>query len=176
MSEFCGKCDLWDSLVNIGRVTDDYDWDRVKIYHKDELLDIRSVKDLLPYAGYLTTVACYHKGDYNIHISNESFVDREERESLERSLKWIENEYRRLKRRKEKFIPEEVAKRYSWINAPYVLEICKRVAEHPYSANINGIHTNMHQYYRERLRDEMIDYGYTKEQADKWVYEGLKTW
>ena len=40
MSEFCGKCDLWDSLVNIRKITDDYDWDKVKIYCKDELLDI----------------------------------------------------------------------------------------------------------------------------------------
>ena len=92
-------------------------------------------------------------------------------------LKWVKREYRRLKRRKEKFVPEEVAKRYSWISSPsYELEICKRVAEHPTIANVDGIHTNMHQYYRERLRDEMIKYGYTKEQADKWVYEGKKTW
>lgn len=176
MSEFSGKCDLWDSLINIGKITDDYDWKKVKIYLKDKLLDIGSIKDLLPYAGYLTSSACYYQGDYNIRLSDESFVDREERERLERSLKWIKNEYRRLKRHKKKFVPEEVAERYSWINAPYVIEICKRVAEHPTVANVEGIHTNMHQYYRERLRDEMIKCGYTKKQANKWVYEGIKTW
>lgn len=179
MSKFSGKCDVYDDFIEIQGLTDESDWSKIKIYHKDQLLDIKSVKDLLPYSAHLISMEYRHNGECTAHISDISFVDREEQEMLYIYLEDAKREYRRCRRKKIEFVPEEAAKKLAWMNSKkLVLEICKRVKEHPCKTDMTGIKYDSpcHNMQRELLRDEMVKYGYTAEQADKWVYEGVKTW
>lgn len=176
MSIFSGKCDVWDTFIEIQRLNDKSDWSKVRICQKDEELKINSVKDLLPYAAHLVGFGSWHDGECFARISEDSFVDREEKEHLAQALKHFKNEYRKCKRKKQEFIPEDAAERYSIVNMSYMLELAQRVKEHPCVANTDGLHTPFAEMCRKELRDTMIEFGYTKEQANKWVFEGVKTW
>ena len=57
-----------------------------------------------------------------------------------------------------------------------LINLYKRVKEHPVSAKFEGLHDHMHQYYRGMLVEDMIKAGYTYEQANEWVYNNNKTW
>ena len=171
MSEFCGKCDIWDSLVNIGRVDDNTDWSKIEIYQNDIRLPISSLKDLIKYAPYLIRCSFSSKGSGVYHITDRSFIDSEEEESLNFRLKWAKQIYRRCKREGTEFVPEEVAAQISFSASPVDIEICRRVKEHPYTKNIRGLHTNIHQFFREIWYDAMLDYGYTEAEAKAWIYK-----
>ena len=192
MSEFSGKCDLWDSLVMIRESNDETtDWSKIKIYqhtdesyfdekgfHGDQLLDIKCLKDLLPYAAFLTSMAYGNQdGTYICHIGKRSFIDTEEEERFTWYLKDIQKLYRRCKRKKIEFTEEYVMdKMHWWSDKDAIKTLFYRVKEHPYSANVKGLHDDMHQYYRKRLEEDMIKAGYTSEQAHEWVYHNNKTW
>lgn len=142
------------------------------------LLDIKSIKDLLPYAAFLVGAAGGNKdGFYTAHIGSRSFVDQEEEERFAWYLRDVKKLYRRCKRKKIEFTEEYVQKELSWVSDKTMIsEIYRRVKEHPTSANVKGLHDNLHQYYRRRLAEEMVKAGYTQEQADEWVYNNNKTW
>lgn len=192
MSVFSGKCDLWDSLVMIREVNDETtDWSKIKIYqHTDEsyfdetgfrncqLLDIKCLKDLLPYAAFLTGAAYGNAdGTYICYIGRRSFIDTEEEERFTWDLNEIKKLYRRCKRKKIEFTEDYVLNELSWItNKEPIKTLFYRVKEHPYSANVEGLHDNLHQYYRKKLEEDMIEAGYTPEQAYEWVYHNNKTW
>ena len=75
----------------IRKVNDETDWSKIKIYqhtpetyfdekgwHGDKLLDIKSVKDLLPYGAFIVGMAYGNQdGIYICHIGERSFVDAE---------------------------------------------------------------------------------------------------
>ena len=191
MSVYCGKCDLWDSLVMIGKSNDETtDWSKIKIYqhtdesyfdkdgfHGDQLLDIKCLKDLLPYAAFLKSMAYGDKdGTYICHISKRSFIDTEEEEHLTWYLKDVQRLYKGCKRKKIEFTEEYVLKELKWANKDIIKTLFYRVKEHPYSANVEGLHDNLHQHYRKRLEEDMIKAGYTPKQAYEWVYNNNKTW
>ena len=195
MSMFCGKCDLWDSLVMIREINDESDWSKIKIYqhtpdtyfdetglHGDILLDIKCLKDLLPYAAHLIGMSYGDKdGNYIAHISSRSFVDEEEEERFTWILDDIKKIYRRCKRKKIPFELEDVIKELVWQydseNMKKAVEtLFNRVKEHPCTKDISGLHDNMHQYYRKRLYEDMVEAGYTEDQAHEWVYHHNKTW
>lgn len=177
MSIYSGKCDVWDTFIDIDKMNDESDWSKVRIYHKGEALKIKSVKDLLPYASHLISFGSWHDGECYTRITDVSYIDRSEKESLDRALKYFKSEYRKCRRKKQEFIPENAEKKYSgFFRESYLLELAQRVKEHPCVANTDGLHTPFHEMQRKELRDTMIEFGYTKEQADKWVFEGIKTW
>lgn len=90
------------------------DWSKIKIYqhtpetyfdgkgwHGDKLLDIKSVKDLLPYGPFLVGMAYGDKdGTYICHIGERSFVDTEEEDRMTFYLNEVKKAYRRYKRKK----------------------------------------------------------------------------
>lgn len=171
MSRFSGKCDIYDTLIEIHGIDDNYDWSKLEMYHEDEKLDIKSIKDLVPYYPYLTAVMCSNRDKIYIRLSQTSFVDRHEREMMNIRLNDVKKYYRKCKRNKTEFIPEEVVKKYSmWGSDNIYLELAKRVKEHPYTQNISGIHSNMAQWYRQELYEEMIKYGYDEDYSRKWCY------
>lgn len=189
MSRFCGKCDVYDVLVAIMELNDDSDWSKIHIYkyiedldedgfYKREKLDINSIKDLVPYFPFLEYSGGQHDDAYSCTIGVHSFIYTEEREHLSWILKKAQKEYRKCKRNKEEFIVNEVAKKITYLGTPdeNTIEICKRVKEHPYSVKLDGLHTSLHNYFRNELMEEMIKYGYTKEQAYEWCYNNKKTW
>lgn len=168
MSQFSGKCDLYDTLICIHNTTD---WSKVYISQNNTRLPINSQRDLVPYYPYLIGSACYSNGEASINISKESFVDREERERLEYILQDILKDYRRCKRKKVEFVPIEIAENYKgFYSYKLYLEIAKRVKENPKKPNLEGIHTEIAQMYREALYDEMLKWDYDEEYTRKWVY------
>lgn len=165
MSAYSGKCDCYDSLIMIHNYTDEELKNNVNIYigNVGTPLRIDSCKDLIPYYGHIVWAACHDNSERkaSIHITSESWVDTEERESLEFRLKELLKIYNRCKRKKIEFDVDEAVKQVCWNgwNKAAYTELAIRVKEHGNKATIDGIHLKMHEYYRQRLVDEMIENG-----------------
>lgn len=172
---------------------EEYDWSNFKIYQytpntklnvetceweDEELLNIKSLKDVLPYAAFLGSWGINKIcGTFTAHIGSRSFVDQEEEERLKWYLDTMKKLYRKYKRKKIDFTWRNVEKDLSWMmDKEMLINLYKRVKEHPVSAKFEGLHDNIHQYYREKLAEDMVKAGYTQEQADEWVYNNNKTW
>ena len=120
-------------------------------------IEYSSIKDLIPFYPYLVGFSC---GDV-ICISDESFVDEEERDRLETSLKWLLRIYNRCKRKKMEFNVEDALKEVcwnGWNEEPY-RELANRMAKNGKKTTIDGIHLRMHEHYRQELVEEMLKYG-----------------
>lgn len=171
MSKYSGKCDVYDSLVEIHKYTDDELKNNVKIYKGDELLNISCKKDLIPYYPYIITCALHDNNGRNaiIHITTKSYVDIEEEQYLNMQLEVALKEYRKSKRKKALFNKEETLSKmciYRDIDDS-CKQIVDRVDKYGNKANIDGIHANFFKYYRENMIECMIendinpvDYGY----------------
>lgn len=137
-------------------------------------VEYSSMKDLIPYYPYLISFAgCDNTDSRNsvVCLTSESFVDREERESLEFKLKEILRIYNRCKRKKIEFNVDDAVEQICWMgwNKVAVTELANRVKEKGKRATTDGIHLTMHERYRRELVDEMIKhdidpakYGYSR--------------
>lgn len=197
MSKYCGKCDLWDSLVMIGEVSDDSNWNNIDVYqltedsffdsdgwHNTNKLEIHSIKDLIPYAPFISCLSMGQKNDGDIirtdYIGNKSFIDIEENERFE----WVIRDARRIcksyKRKGEELSLDELVNKVTlWrTSEEYIKIICERVLAHPYAKHIktDNLHTEIHNMYRKIWYNDMIGYGYSKEEAYQWCYHNNKTW
>ena len=167
MSRYSGRCDCYDDLVMIHKYTDEELINNVKIYihtkDGDKLLPITCKKDLIPYYAHIVSSACYNNAERKsvIHITSESFVDREERESLEFKMKRVLTVYNRCKRKKIDFVVDDVVEELAWkgFDDHIYREIATRVQSNGKKANLDGIHMRMHEYYRKELVKEMINNG-----------------
>lgn len=165
MSVFSGKCDCYDSLISIHEYTDEELKNNVNIYigNVRTPLKIESCKDLIPYYPHIVYASCHDNSERKstIYLTSESWVDIEERESLEFRLKELLRIYNRCKRKKIEFDVDEAVKKICWMGwneEPY-RELAIRVKEHGNKATIDGIHLRMHEHYRQELVDEMIENG-----------------
>lgn len=189
ISKFSGKCDYFDHLW-MGAETEeeafnkfngtklyicqplpeDLDWEyafenKVNIpetYYKK--VEYSSIKDLIPYYPHLISFAGVDNTNPRnsvVCLSRESFVDSEERESLELRLKHLLKIYNRCKRKKVEFDVEEALKEVVWNgwNEESYRELANRVKENGKKASIDGIHLQMHEYYRQQLVNEMLKHG-----------------
>ena len=160
MSQFSGKCDLYDSVIAIGK----YDINDIELYlskdGRNHRLKLVEPRDLIPYYPYVPFMSTGCDGKYVAWIS-ESFVDREEREMLESELEWLLKDYRRAKRNKTPFNPDS-----QWYNKALI----KRVAELGEKATIEGIHRPISNHYRRDLAEEMEKNGYEDIDIIKWIY------
>lgn len=175
ISKYSGRCDAYDTLMMIHKYTDEELKNNTKIYvgYNTEPLHIENKKDLIPYYAHLIGCAFFDNKDKKsvIHLSSESSVDREERESLEFKLKRIFTIYNRCKRKKVEFDVDKVVEEVSWNgwDDDIYREIANRVKENGKKATIDGIHLKIHEYYRRELVKEMImnglnpaEYGYER--------------
>lgn len=175
ISRYSGKCDVYDSFVMIHNYTDEELKNNVKIYlgKNDTPLKFETTKDLIPYYPHLISVACYDNAERKsiIHITSESFVDYEERDTLNYYLKRILTIYNRCKRKKTEFNVDEVVKEICWMdwNKEAITELANRVKAKGKKATVDGVHLTMHERYRRELVDEMIkndidpaEYGYSR--------------
>jgi hypothetical protein len=164
MSRWSGKCDFADTL-EVYKYTLEELQNNVKIYvgKHPESLHIEKMSDLIPYYPYLVGSAWYDNKDRKavIHLTSESFVDREERETLEFYMKWILKIYNRCKRKKIEYNPIDAVKEICWNswNREPVMELADRVKEHGKKASLEHIHLRMHEIYRNSLVNEMLDNG-----------------
>lgn len=189
MSKYSGKADfcihLWiganteeeafdkfngTKLYMIQPLPDDFNCEKAleekinipETYYKK--IEYSSIEDLIPYYPYLIGfAACDNTDSHNsiVCISSESWVDREERESLEFRLKELLRIYNRCKRKKAEFDVEEAIKEVCWNgwNEDIYRELANRVKLFGKKATIDGIHLKMHEIYRKELVDEMIRHG-----------------
>ena len=91
MSEFCGKCDFYDSIVMINL---DGDRSAIEEYLKEtniyirgkdgreHKVDCKTEKDLAKYYPYLVGIGAFGKEKRTVVLSSKCFIDSEEEEFL----------------------------------------------------------------------------------------------
>ena len=161
MSKFSGKCDFADhvSMVGVEKTL------RSTIYVGDNIVPLKfeSEKDLIPYYPYIIGSAGYENGVGTIHLTDESFVDTQEREFLESEFSYAKREYLRCKRKK---IPFKY--KGGWCKA-----VWDRVAEHGTKATVDGLTIDSAEYYRQKLYEEMVAHGWEKVRAHYWCFHDI---
>lgn len=161
MSRYSGKCDLFD-VLEIHNYTLEELQDNVKIYvgNSKEPLHIEKMSDLIPYYPHIIWSAYYNNVERKsvMHITSESYVDREEREHLEFYLKQLIKIYNRCKKNKVEFNVDEAVKEVCWMdwNKEAITELANRVKEKGTKATIEDVHLTMHELYRKLLVEEML--------------------
>ena len=169
MSRYSGKCDLYDLIQIFGD-------EREFVRHHDIFigtniipLRIDQPKDIIPYYGYIVSMSY----DNKIHLCAESYVDREERETLEFDLSMAISYWAKKKRLHLPCSAEDIANHIAWGFSPYsdhVLEISRRVIADGKKANIAGIHIATRDMYRDNLYKAMIDGGWEVDKAYIWCF------
>ena len=83
--------------------------------------------------------------------------------------------YRKCKRMKIPYDMDEAVKQSSLFTSSDIdREIAKRVGEQGNKATIDGLRLLLHDYYRKELFTEMVRLGWSKEQADYWIWNDVK--
>lgn len=160
-----GKCDFQDTVEIYGadKLIREY-----KIYAADnDVIPLKFEKpaDLIAYYPYLVA-EMYGK---NIHLSCRSYIDSEEEEMLGWRMEEVKRIYRRCKRKKVPFDRNEAENLLSLWTFPEK-EIIDRVEELGEKATIEGIHNPMHDQMRKEWYELMVNNGWDKQTAYRWVY------
>lgn len=164
--------------IKICQISDDSYFDE-NGWNNVELLDIKCLKDLLPYAAYIVNMASWSKDYCIVYIGTESYVQKMEQERIEWAARDAKKVYDRCKRQKKEYNVEDVAREITYPDQEvedYVFEIVKRIKAHPYSFKLNDISVPICKYYKYNLYDDMIKMGYSQDEAYEWCYNNIKTW
>ena len=151
---------------------------RIYAYGNDVIpLKFEKPADLIAYYPYLVVIKVGDKDGGIIHLSSESFIDSEEKESLQWRMDRAKVVYRRCKRKKVPFDRKAAEKDICWIDEPrpWEIEIIDRVERDGNKATIEDIHDEMHDRMRSEWYKLMIDNGWDENKAYKWVY-GWHRW
>ena len=151
MSCYSGKCDFKD-IIEIHGI----EHIMISVMHVGEKdLKVSDPKDFIPYYPYVVAMMAWEKDHGTIWLSKESYVDTEERKSLELYLKIILNIYNRCKKKKIEFTYDLVDKELHYFNQAAIKELYERVKKSGKKAVVDGIKLPLAEYYRERLKEEM---------------------
>lgn len=182
ISIYSGKCDLYDSLIEIGEVTD---FSRVHIYinHNPVELRIDSYKDLIPYFPCVPAVETRDNGEYKIWLSGKPWYRIEEEQMLGIYLRDLITCYNRLKRNKNlslESLVERYDTKYNWNHAKdeLVAELASRLIEakgKKDKVNISDLYLPSGDFFRKRLYEEMVNNGWDENKAYLWCY-GWRRW
>lgn len=157
MSKFCGKCDFADSIEirGVDKILE------AEIYVGNKKLEAETYKDLIPYLAYIVGIMASSDGRMYIRLSRESYVDTEEKDTLNRYLKDALRIYNRCKRKKTEFNTWDAITEICWndYNLDVITEIVNRVNEKGRKADIEGVHTQLGELYRRNLVREMLEHG-----------------
>lgn len=183
MSQFCGKCDFYDSFVMIGSDGKhgklEENLKRLKLYvygkdGRDHRVKSDTIKDIAKYYPYLESVACYSKeSGYNIHLQSDSFIDQEEREHIGWYVRDVLKYWRKCKRNKKPFRVDECIESLHWMSDDVLRTVAERVAKDGGKAEFDDIHDSLHEYYRREWFEELVRVGYTEFEAYNWCFKGL---
>lgn len=183
MSQFCGKCDFYDSFVAIHgdgdeeKVKENLKKLRLYIYGKDgrdHRVKSDTIKDIAKYYPYLEGIMCYNKENgYNIHLQSDSFIDQEEREHIGWYIRDVYKYWRKCKRNKKPFVVDECIESLYWMNDDILRTVAERVAKDGNKAEFDDIHDSLHEYFRRRWFGELVRVGYTEFEAYNWCFKGL---
>ena len=102
-----------------------------------------------------------------------SFIDEEERDHLTWKLNNVKRYWQSCKRKKIPYDIEKATQIISFFGMPNGVEqeIAERVAKDGNKATIDGIHDYMHEYYRNKLLEEMIRLGWDQRVAKYWIWK-----
>ena len=172
MSEFCGKCDVYD---HYGDCSDEYlQNSRFFIWSADgrrHELVINNQKDLAKYYPYLVASAGTDKNSTCVNISNRCFIDREEEEMIGWVKKALVKYYNKCKRTKASYDKDTALKQACYFEPEeWEKTLADRVGECGEKANTKDLHRRMHEHYRQCWCKKLIELGYAKDEARMWVY------
>lgn len=168
MSNVSGKCDLKDFFDGCD---DEYIKNSQIFYGRLPVpLRIENRHDLSPFYPFLVASAQRDKNGCSLRISERSYVDYEEEDFLTWTLNALKRIWRRCKRKKLPYNPEEALHKIKPLMPDDGKELAKRVEMYKEKATIEGIHDEMHEYYRNKLLDEMVALGWDKKKARYWIW------
>lgn len=137
-------------------------------------LQMISKKDLVAYYPYIVAIMAKDDSGGVIHLSEKSYIDTSEEERLNWDLETLVRYWKKCKRNHKEFDKNEALKRIVWptddIPEDYEIELVERVAEYGAKATIDDLHDSYHDGMRNEWYQLMIDAGWNKQQAYRWVY------
>lgn len=179
---FSGRCDLYSSLIEIGKITD---FSKVHIYLHDSPVELRidSYKDLIPYFPCIPSMETHCDGEYKIYISGKPSYCTEEEDLLRIYLRDLTTCYNKLKREKRlslESLIEMYTERFRWINNKNELieELARRLIEakgNKDKVDISDLYLPSGDYFRKSLYEEMVNNNWEESVAYRWCY-GVKRW
>lgn len=172
MSEFSGKCDVYDRY---GDVSDEYlQNSRFFIYSEDgkhHELKINNQKDLAKYYPYLVSSSSGGKNGACVNISSYCFIDKEEEEMMGWLMHDLIKYYKKCKRNKIPYDVDEALKHTCWFTpAEWEKELARRVGEYGERASTKGVYRPLHDHFRMRWYEELVQLGYDEKEARIWIY------
>lgn len=158
MSRYSGKCDLADHIEIFG-INHILNSD-VYIGDSETPLKLTCYEDLIPYLPYIIGLSVRGKEKSYMRLSSESWVDREERDTLEFYKKRLVRIYKRCKRKHEIYDVNKAQNEVCFLITPKaVKELARRVGEKGQKAELDGLHLESCEYYRRNLVKEMLAHG-----------------
>lgn len=180
MSQFSGKCDFYDSIISIhcdgntDKLEEFLANTNIYVRGKDgrnHLVVCRNEKEACKYYPYLVSIGSFNtKEGYNtVILSSESFIDSEEKDFIDWHVRDCLKFWRKCKRNKVVFNIDEYLST-CWSPRSMDLVIAERVAEKGEKATFDGIHNNMHEYFRRKWFEEMVRLGWREYEAFNWCF------
>lgn len=173
MGRWSGKCDCSDFFEER---SDEYIANSTFYIHTEDernhKLDINSWKDLAPYSTHLIASMGADNERACVHLSSKSFIDREEEKRLTFALDMFKKYWRKCKREKKEYTVDDALKRITFNGNPndYEILLALKVEQDGEKATIDGVHTNIHEYYRKNFYEYLVSLGYEEHWAYNWVY------
>lgn len=169
ISKYSGKCDFCDmcDIHNVDNIL------KSKVYIGRNIIPLKfeTEKDLIPYYQYLVATSSTTNGIGEIRLSTESYVNKQERETLEWYVKDCQKYMNKCKRKKEIINIEHFDNQY---NKNVYREILIRLVDKSKEFTLDGIYLPMSEYYRKELYDEMVKNGYSEYDSKKWCFGSRK--
>lgn len=155
MSRYSDKCDFADFLDIFGEES----ISKSEIYIGDKKLEATGYRDLVPYLAHTVSLFSGSKeGHIYVQLSERSYVDTQEEETLGWYLRDLLKIYNRCKRNKVPFDVDSAVKEVSFsdYNMDVIMELAKRVRDYGNKTTTAGIHTWIGEQFRKNLAYEMI--------------------
>lgn len=144
-------------------------------------LHITNQYEAMPWYAHIIGVGAYSDGKHVIHLSSLSEPDIREKEHNELIIRDINRIYKSLRRKKiqvtKAIILEKLAKRMWNLDPEHNSEIpilVDRYMENHTQPDISGVREFFSEWYRNELKKDMIEAGYTEEEAIDWIWGNRK--
>lgn len=181
MSMFSGKCDFYDSVMEIHCDGDPKKLEeflaRTDIFihtsgdNRGHKLEINNEKDAAKYYPYLQSIAAYNKDRRNvIFLTSRSFIDDEEAEHIGWHIKDAYKYIRKCKRNKIEPSVEDFLSKVWWTSGDMDKTIIERIIKDGNKAEFDDLHDSLHEYFRSKWFEEMVKVGYEPKYAFDWCF------
>lgn len=182
MSVYSGKCDFYDVFVAIRC---DGDEEKVKeklkslklyVYGKDgreHRVKSETIKDIAKYFPYLNSIGGSDGEKQTIILSSDSFIDQEERETIEWKASYILKYWRKCKRKKIPFTVQECKDALWFSDDKNLTEMIRRVEKNGDKADFSDIHFSLWEWNRRRWFEAMVELGWSEQEAYNWCFKGI---